>query len=75
MPGRQGRKPDQALAKALRQLREERGITREHLAYEAKLTTSSLARIELGQADPRWTTVVDIARALGVHISDIAKKV
>lgn len=51
------------------------GVTREDLAHEAKLTTSSLARIELGQADPRWTTAKDITKALGVQVSDIAKRV
>jgi DNA-binding XRE family transcriptional regulator len=71
VPGRKGQKPDLALAKTLRSLGEERGITRENAAHAAHLTTSSLARIELGQADPRWTTVQDIARALGVPLRDV----
>ena len=70
-----GQQPDLALAKVLRSLREERGITREHLAHDAKLTTNSLARIELGQADPRFTTVKDIAKALDVPLAEIVGRV
>jgi transcriptional regulator with XRE-family HTH domain len=71
VPGRKAQPPDQALAAALRKLREDRGLTREAVAFKAGLTTGSLARIELGQADPRWTTVRDIAKALGVPMRDL----
>lgn len=71
MPGRRAQAPDEALAIALRRLREERGLTREAVAYQAKLTTGSLARIELGQADPRYTTIRDIASALDVSMREL----
>lgn len=71
MPGRRDQKPDEALAAALRRLREAKGLTRENVAYEAKLTASSLARIELGQADPRFTTLRDIAAALDVPLAKV----
>jgi transcriptional regulator with XRE-family HTH domain len=62
---------DQALAAAVRFLREQRGWTQEGLAWEAQLTVGSLARIELGQADPRWSTVMGIIDALGISLADL----
>lgn len=65
-------RPDPALATAVRQLREDRGLTREALAFRAGLTISSLARIELGQASPGWDTIRLIATALDVSLSSLA---
>ncbi len=60
------------LARAVRQLREQRGLTQEHLAYEAGLTVASLARLEGARVNPSWNTVRGIARALEVPLSDLA---
>ncbi|HTW42511.1 MAG TPA: helix-turn-helix transcriptional regulator [Solirubrobacteraceae bacterium] len=67
--------PDLALAAVLRRLRVERGSTQEALAYRAGITTGSLARIELGQATPAWTTVRRIAAALEVTLVELAAEV
>lgn len=67
--------PDPGLAAALRRLREERGATQEALAYRSGITTGSLARIELGQASPAWTTVRQIAAALEVTLVELATAV
>jgi DNA-binding XRE family transcriptional regulator len=66
---------DQRLATVLRTMREDRGLTREHVAYNAQLTTASLAKIELGQSSPAWATVVRIARALETTMAEIAELV
>jgi len=66
-----GDPPDQALARALCRLRKDRGVTQEHLAYRAGLTTASLARAERGQTNPAWTTVRRIARALDVSLAEL----
>ena len=58
--------PDEALAAALRELREERDESRRTLARRAGISAGSLARIELGQASPAWTTVRQIAQALNL---------
>jgi transcriptional regulator with XRE-family HTH domain len=68
-------KPDPALAKALRRLREDSGLTREALAYHAGITTASLARIELAQATPGWDTIRRIANALELSLSRLAAAV
>lgn len=67
--------PDPTLAAVLRRLRMERGATQEALAYRSGITTGSLARIELGQASPAWTTVRQIAMALEVSMAEIAEAV
>jgi transcriptional regulator with XRE-family HTH domain len=65
---------DQALAGALRRLRRASGNTQEHVAYEAGITVAALARIERGEANPRWTTVRRIAKALGVSLSELVQE-
>jgi transcriptional regulator with XRE-family HTH domain len=67
--------PDPALATVLRRLRVERGTTQEALAYRSGITTGSLARIELGQASPAWTTVRQIAMALEVSMAELGAAV
>lgn len=62
---------DQALAFALRRLRQESGGTQEDVAYSAGLTVGALARIERGTSNPRWTTVRCIADALGVSLAEL----
>lgn len=64
-------RPDEALAAALREMREERDETRQALAQRSGITAGSLARIELGQASPSWMTVRQIARALNVTMREL----
>ncbi len=66
---------DPALAEILRKLREERGITREVLAYRAEMTVSGLARIEQGKAAPGWGTVRRLATGLGVSMVELSAAV
>lgn len=65
--------PQPALGKAVRQLREKRGITQERLAQDAGLTTGTVSLIERGQSNPAWGTVEALARGLGVSVVDLAK--
>lgn len=67
--------PDKALAAVVRRLREERGITREALAFHAGITTGSLARVELARSTPGWDTVRSIAKALDVPLADLGAAV
>jgi transcriptional regulator with XRE-family HTH domain len=63
---------DPALAAAVRRLREDRGLTREQLAFRSGVTTGSLARIELGRSVPGWDTVRLLVEALGMSLKDFA---
>jgi FXSXX-COOH protein len=67
--------PDPALAAAIRRMREERGMTREALAFRSGLTTGSVARVELAQSVPSWDTVRLLAAALGVTLVQLAAEV
>jgi FXSXX-COOH protein len=68
-------KPDRALANAIRRMREERGLTREDVAFQSGVTVGSLARIELAQSAPAWGTVAQIARAMEVPLVELARQV
>src|SRR4051812_11639811 len=73
-PGmRESERPQPALGKAIRQLRERRRMTQEVLGRKASLTGRSLSAIETGRANPTWATVSDIASALDVPVSTLAK--
>lgn len=64
--------PQAALGAAVRQLREERGITQESLAQDAGVTTGTVSLIERGRSNPAWGTVKAIASALGMRVADLA---
>ena len=64
--------PQPALGKAIRQLREARGVGLRSFAPEAGLSVNTLSAIERGAANPTWETVKGIAAALDVSIADIA---
>jgi transcriptional regulator with XRE-family HTH domain len=64
--------PQPSLARAIRQLRQERGETQEDLAHASGITVTALVRIEGAKANPTWATVGKLAAGLGVSIGQIA---
>lgn len=70
---RQTPQPQPALGKAIRTLREKRGLSQESLAPKAGITPGTLSLIERGEANPTWGTVRGIAGALGVSVSQLAQ--
>jgi transcriptional regulator with XRE-family HTH domain len=58
-----------ALAAAIRHLRRERELSQEALAFAAGVHPKHLSEIERGNKDPRTTTVLRIADALGVTVA------
>ena len=56
---------------ALRQLRAERGLSLDKLAYESGVSRAMLSQIELGRSTPTITVLWRIARALGVPFSSL----
>ena len=67
--------PDPRLARVIRELRLRRDLSQEVIAHAAGVTVSSYARIERGEANPTWTTVTRIARALGVSLAELGEAV
>ncbi|MBS1870161.1 MAG: helix-turn-helix transcriptional regulator [Actinobacteria bacterium] len=57
------------LAGAIRHLRRERELSQEALAFAADIHPKHLSEIERANKDPRSTTVVRLADALGVTVA------
>jgi len=63
-----------ALGAAVREIREERGLTQQQLADKAKVASTFLSDIERGVRNPSWSTVLAIAKALRVKPSELAAR-
>jgi ribosome-binding protein aMBF1 (putative translation factor) len=59
------------LGERVREQRRNRGLTQEALAEALDLSVAYVSLIERGGRNPPYTTVVAIARALGVQMSRI----
>jgi XRE family transcriptional regulator, regulator of sulfur utilization len=70
---RRSDQPQPALGKAIRQLRDKRGMTQEALAHAAGVTVGHLSMIERGNSNPTWATVKTIAAGLGVEMTEVTK--
>jgi transcriptional regulator with XRE-family HTH domain len=70
---RRSDQPQPALGKAIRQLREERGMTQEALAQDAGVTVGHMSMIERGHSNPTWATVKAIAAALKASLVELVK--
>ncbi len=63
-----GRRP---IAEQLRAWREARGLSQRALAERAKVGYVLVARLELGQTDPRLSTLEKLAAALRISLADL----
>ena len=61
----------QRLGKQLQRLRTGRGLTQEQLAVNVGLSRTFITRLELGQHDPTLSTLVRLAKALRVSVTDL----
>lgn len=61
------------LAKRLKQLRADRGLTQAALAQRAGVTLSYVGRLEIGMHDPQLSTLRKLAKALKVPVADLLK--
>lgn len=59
------------VGRRLRQLREERKLTQEKLAYECGRAKSYLCEIESGKKMPSLTLLAELAQRLGVPVFDL----
>ena len=62
------------LGEKVRAYRHERGLTQEALAESLDLSVAYVSLIERGGRNPPYTTVVAIARALGVSPRDMVSE-
>lgn len=58
------------LAKRIKEIRSQKGITQEELAYRSELTLSQIARIETIKINPTISTVFQIIKSLEVSLNE-----
>lgn len=71
MPRRED--PQVGLGKAIRQLRNEAGLSQEVLGEKAEIHPTWISHIESGRINPTWGNVRRIARGLGVKLPGLAE--
>jgi transcriptional regulator with XRE-family HTH domain len=59
------------LAMKLKALRKERGWKQPDLAKKAGLSPGYIARLETGRHDPKLSTLLKLAKALGVPVTEL----
>jgi transcriptional regulator with XRE-family HTH domain len=64
---------DPALGRAIRQLREQRGLTQEELATHAGMTFGTVSRLESAKSAPAWATVRALVETLDASLIDLAR--
>lgn len=66
--------PQPGLGRALREIREERGLSQEDVAHRADLHPTWLSHLESGRNNPAWGTVRRVCRALDVSLAELAAR-
>ena len=64
-----------AFGKVLRKLRREAGLSQEELGFAAGLQRNFISLLELGRKQPTITTMLKLAKPLGLRFSKIAQLV
>lgn len=64
--------PQVALGRAIRQTREERGLSQEELGHRADIHPTWISHLESGRTNPAWGTVVRLSEALEMELSELA---
>ncbi len=59
------------IGQAIRAARVQLKLSQEEAASRAKMTPPAFNRLELGRGDPRWSTVVRVAAALGMTLDEL----
>ncbi len=62
------------LAKNVRNLRKEVGLSQEELAFECEIDRTYISKVERGIANPSVLVLFKIANVLNVEIKDLLKK-
>ena len=57
----------------IRRIRLKKGLTQVELAYESGIEENTLNRIEKGKTNPTMKTMLNIAKALGVKLTELVR--
>lgn len=63
------------LARSIKKRRAELGISQEDLAFQSGIDRTFVSKIERSIANPSLKTILDIAEALDISLSDLFKTV
>ena len=63
-----------ALGSAIRELRQERGLTLEELASRVELHVSYISLVERGRRNPTWRTVRRISKAMDIPFLQLVSR-
>lgn len=61
------------IGKNIRRIRVKKGLTQLDLAAECEMEESNIGRIENGNTNPTVRTLLKIAKALGVSLSELVR--
>lgn len=65
------RRASQAFGERMRELRAERGVSQDDLAGATDVHSTAIGRLERGTREPRLTTILRVARGLGVKPGEL----
>lgn len=63
--------PQQAFGANLRRARHRAGLSQEALGFASGVHRTEVSLIELGQRNPRLTTIVSLAQGLGLSLCEL----
>jgi transcriptional regulator with XRE-family HTH domain len=66
-----GVQPQEAFGANVRRARKRAGLSQEALGFASGVHRTEVSLIELGQRNPRLTTVVRLARGLGIDLCEL----
>lgn len=66
---------DGVFGRRLREIRESRGLTQAALGEATGMKATAIGRLETGDREPAWVTIVRLADALGVKLDDFRGEV
>ncbi len=61
----------QKLGYKISYLRKQKGLSQLDLSLQTGLTTRTISRIECGDVDPKYLTLVKIAKGLNITLTDL----
>lgn len=62
------------LGKHIKELRKEKNMSQEQLAFSANVSLSQISRIEVGKHNTSFSTLTSICKALNITMSDFFKE-
>lgn len=66
--------PEQAFAKVLREVRQERGLSQEALGFESRYHRTYIGMLERGLMNPSLRTILSLATALNIPPGELVQR-